>query len=861
MRKLIILLYLTLFCGILCLNAQGLQFHGSEKTIADRSSLAIPSVDKDVKNVTEYQLDFDIRNHNIHSPGTIFYLGNRHGKEDFTLNFHYDKSEDKATFIFARNGERTLFSATFPSIDIEEKLMHVCLKLDAASGKMSVAIGNQEKTFVYPGVKGKDIAPQLYFGMGNNIVECASFSIRNIRIIFDGIKTEIPLSERDGEVVHDSNGDKVGNVVNPKWLIIKSFSWQPVWKVYSRTPSGFAFDPFGQNFYSYNSDSLKSYAILPKEESIISLQGDSLPTRLGMNFFNGQTRKIIPYEIYHNALFAEIDPKSGKWKELAMSEPKAVWHHHAHAFRSKDNSLLLFGGYGNREYSGALIRYDLTTHSWDSIPLKGDRITPRFFTSMMMTPSQDTIYLYGGKGNAEGKQDLGIKYYYDFYLIDLKSKIVKKLWEQSPPQVDRVPARTLVRDPDGRHFYAMTYPEYRPHSSLQLYRINMADGSSIAVGDSIPIVSEEIATNVALYNNPMLERIYCVVQEFEKYGENTTTVYSISSPPVSAESVVSDTVEKSDKKRIFIWIACCLGAIIMVCVMLMILRRHGKHKPDNEAGELSESRPQTQSIPQPEPKSQPQSISLQSMPLPESEYPERNCISLFGPFSVRDAAGKDITYMFSRKLKLVFIYILLNTVSRNGVSSSELNSMFWADKEPDKVKNLRNVTLNKLRKSLSEMDGISLLYERGRFRIDLEESCYCDFREVWEISSSLRNTSFNKEQTDKLNSIFLHGNFLTDIEDPAFDYYRQRMEAYIVGYLTEMIEEDFAKGRYDSVNRLCRSLLKVDPLSETALSYSIKSCMASGRTAKARSIYETFSKDFLKTMGEDYTVAFEEFTD
>ena len=83
----------------------------------------------------------------------------------------------------------------------------------------------------------------------------------------------------------------------------------------------------------------------------------------------------------------------------------------------------------------------------------------------------------------------------------------------------------------------------------------------------------------------------------------------------------------------------------------------------------------------------------------------------------------------------------------------------------------------------------------------------------------------------------------------------------MVGYLTEMIEEDFAKGRYDSVNRLCRSLLKVDPLSETALSYSIKSCMASGKTAKARSIYETFSKDFLKTMGEDYTMAFEEFTD
>jgi hypothetical protein len=72
----------------------------------------------------------------------------------------------------------------------------------------------------------------------------------------------------------------------------------------------------------------------------------------------------------------------------------------------------------------------------------------------------------------------------------------------------------------------------------------------------------------------------------------------------------------------------------------------------------------------------------------------KNCISLFGTFTVTDKNGRDMTYMFSPKIRYIFIYILINSITKDGVLSSDMNSLFWPDKPDDKIKNLKNVTMN-----------------------------------------------------------------------------------------------------------------------------------------------------------------------
>lgn len=861
-RLFLSLIYMLMILTIDNVAAQGLQFHGNEKNIGGRSSLAIPTEMDEAKKVGIYELDFTMKNHNIHSPGNIFCIHNRFDSNSFALMFSYNASSDQATFIFAKIGERNLFSTAFNGSELPEKSMPIKLRIDKNSGLINIAIGSHGSTIPMPELKDSDFAPQLHFSMSRHIVESASFSIRDLKITADGNETIIPLTESIGETAHDSNGNAVGKVTQPYWLIRRSYYWEHVWTAYSVTPTGFAFDPWRQKIYSYNADSIKTFDLRTRQLTLLPLKGDSLPTRLGMNLLDEKTGHIVPYEVYGNAMFAEIDPASGEWHTLGETPVNAVWHHHASVHRKKDNTLLLFGGYGNRKYSNKLTRYNMTTCAWDTIQLKGDRIDPRFYTSMMLTPSEDTLYLYGGKGNHEGLQDLGTKYYYDFYMIDLKRRTVKKRWQQEAYADDRVPARTLIPDSDGEHFYAITYPEYRPHSSLQLYRINMADGTSTAVGDTIPLISEEIATNVALYSNPLFERIYCVVQQFEKYGQTTTSVYSIMAPPVSAAQLLGAEGDKRNPTRIAIISLALMAAAALTYIVIRRRKKLRRMQPskaavphqDSDLPPAAPAPPATAHAEETEREVTFIEDSINDLPT----LPDRNYISLFGPFSALDANGRSITHLFSPKLKLIFLYILLHTESRNGITSSDLNVTFWADKEPEKVKNLRNVTLNKLRKALADIDGISLVYEQGMFRIETASPYSTDIGRLYSLTARLSDAVPSADKTDEINSIIIKGKFLADTIDPIFDYFRQKMDSFMVKYLAAMIARCYKEGKYDLVRRLCYTMLETDPLSETALTYLIRVARATGRHDRARAVYQTFCRDYLKMMGEEYPHAFDD---
>ncbi len=48
-----------------------------------------------------------------------------------------------------------------------------------------------------------------------------------------------------------------------------------------------------------------------------------------------------------------------------------------------------------------------------------------------------------------------------------------------------------------------------------------------------------------------------------------------------------------------------------------------------------------------------------------------------------------MTYMFSPKIRHIFLYILINSITKDGVLSSDMNNLFWPDKPDDKIKNLK----------------------------------------------------------------------------------------------------------------------------------------------------------------------------
>ena len=71
--------------------------------------------------------------------------------------------------------------------------------------------------------------------------------------------------------------------------------------------------------------------------------------------------------------------------------------------------------------------------------------------------------------------------------------------------------------------------------------------------------------------------------------------------------------------------------------------------------------------------------------------------------------------MFSAKLKQVFCLILQYS-AEGGITSQRLSNVLWPGRPAANVKNSRGVTINNLRKALGELDGIELIYEKGRFK-------------------------------------------------------------------------------------------------------------------------------------------------
>lgn len=888
-RLLLLLISLLIASAIHNAYAQGLRFHGNETDIADRSGLTIPSPEDTPFPVNHLSVKFSIHVNNPSSSGFIFGITNKETGEMLNLMLRNTFSGDSVYISFAKEGERELCTSSFHTHDITARNIGIAAEIDKESDSGKISIDGKTHHVDKLGLAGKDFTPQLNFGLTRHIVETASVSISDLCIATDGSRREIPLKESDGTAVHDSKGKVAGLAYNPIWQINEAFHWRKIAEFKSPTPTGCAFDPVNRKFYSYNSDSITTFDANRLHIKKTPLKGDGkLPVRHGMNLYSTKTGMIYPYEIYYDDFSCEINPEEATWRLLAHTNDNKAIHHHAHILCNNDSATWIFGGYGDRKYFNKFVRFNLHTHRFDTIPLKGDGIPPRFFASMGATASGDTIYLYGGKGNKEGKQDLGVKYYYDLYLINLKDSTSKRLWRQTPPSKDMVPVRTLLPSTKEGCVYAMAYPEYRTHSSLQLYRISLSDGSRTAVGDSIPILSDEIATNAALYRPTGGDMIFCVVQEFEKEGATTTRIYSLAAPPVSEDEIIAMSGNGlREKTPIWIYIT-GISIICLITLAIIIIRRHrhcpksltanptdalaGPANPDPHESQIVQPI-QESSLPQEH--EQPYVIKNETSsdttfnpdtsthPIADEFLPnltDKNHISLFGPFLVTGESGRDITYMFSPKLKKMFIYILLYTVSRNGVTSSDLSSVFWADKEPDKVKNLRNVTLNKLRKVLSEMVGISLVYEQGLFRIDMTAEVGCDFLEIYRLSSSLHNFNPDNDKCRIINSILIKGKFLADTEDPIFDYFRQKIESYTIEYLAATIEYNFNHGKYDKARRLCNTLMKTDPISEVALEYGIKSCRAIGMNDKAMTIYSSFVKEYRRMMGEDYPHPIDKFS-
>ena len=676
-----------------------------------------------------------------------------------------------------------------------------------------------------------------------------TFAIRNLKLEGDRSHSyTFPLNENEGEEVHTSTGKVLGTVVNPVWLINGSYHWEKLFEYSFQTPSGITFEPDSQRLIIFSQDSLLTYNLLKRQPQKYSYS-NKLPVKLQLatHFMNTTDGKLYVYELNNlplgDATVAALDLNNQEWKQTGVAALPVQLHHHDGFWDETTGKYLVFGGFGNKRFNNTFLEYDIEGDRWDTLSYSGDRIIPRYFSGMAVNKNREHIYVFGGMGNESGEQSVGRNYLHDLYLLDRKQQSVRRLWQNASGH-RLVVARDMILTPDEKYIYALCYPEYLSDTYLQLYRLTVDDGTMKALGDSIPMRSEEIMTNANLYYNSLTHEYYCTTTEFDKKGHTVIRTYVLSAPPVSLDEIRSYGSRSSLEIR-WLWIMAGIGVLLLAGGVLFVRKKRGKQRNAVlESSSVLMSPPVGR-----EPDKSVQGKETLAKEDFESSLVRPNAVYLFGPFTVIDRNGRDITHLFSSRLRQVFIYILLHS-THNGVLSASLNEVFWPDKPDDKVKNLKGVTINQIRKNLAELDGVELVHDKGYFRLVFTD-CYCDYFRF----RTLKNA---EEVENELGILLMRGKFLDGMDAGMMDHFKQKVEEFLSSFLPLEIERLYQQHKYDAVIRFCNVLFRVDPVNELALAYGMHALNHTGSSQEAILQYSLFVREYRQMMNEEYSISYAE---
>lgn len=827
--------------------SQGLLFQANDKEIKERTSLQIFQEGEIPCFTKNFQLSFELSIRDFDTFGYVFLLKEDQGKTKYSFTYTYLDGEN-STFKFNTDGKENHYSLNLRNDALAYQWIPVSFAFDLQQDVLTIRIGDNEKKITSLGLKDT-FCPHLFFGRYDYILDMPTFAIRNLKLEGDRSHSyTFPLNENEGEEVHTSIGKVLGTVVNPVWLINGSYHWEKLFEYSFQTPSGITFEPDSQRLIIFSQDSLLTYNLLKRQPQKYSYS-NKLPVKLQLatHFMNTTDGKLYVYELNNlplgDATVAALDLNNQEWKQTGVAALPVQLHHHDGFWDETTGKYLVFGGFGNKRFNNTFLEYDIEGDRWDTLSYSGDRIIPRYFSGMAVNKNREHIYVFGGMGNESGEQSVGRNYLHDLYLLDRKQQSVRRLWQNASDH-RLVVARDMILTPDEKYIYALCYPEYLSDTYLQLYRLTVDDGTMKALGDSIPMRSEEIMTNANLYYNSLTHEYYCTTTEFDKKGHTVIRTYVLSAPPVSLDEIRSYGSRSSLEIR-WLWIMAGIGVLLLAGGVLFVRKKRGKQRNAVlESSSVLMSPPVGR-----EPDKSVQGKETLAKEDFESSLVRPNAVYLFGPFTVIDRNGRDITHLFSSRLRQVFIYILLHS-THNGVLSASLNELFWPDKPDDKVKNLKGVTINQIRKNLAELDGVELVHDKGYFRLVFTD-CYCDYFRF----RTLKNA---EEVENELGILLMRGKFLDGMDAGMMDHFKQKVEEFLSSFLPLEIERLYQQHKYDAVIRFCNVLFRVDPVNELALAYGMHALNHTGSSQEAILQYSLFVREYRQMMNEEYSTSYAE---
>lgn len=830
-RLKIIILFMT--CLPALSSAQGLKFVGMERPIEERTSYEVfVSQSPSFSNV--YSISFEML---IYPESEFGYIMRIRDPEDKSLiwNMSYDGKGEDIEIRINREYKYSLIIA-----DIKREKMRymqwydIVLTIDFLNDSLCLRVGDEKfYSKIEIGHKVKTVNPIITFGKSDHIIDVPSFAIRNLSVYEEykgGKKFFFPLDADRGTIVDNSDYTIQGRVENPVWIVEESMKWMHEATMTSSSIASTGYNIKEKTFYMISKDSVRLYNAdrrnYEKKKTI-----DQCPVDMysATSVVSPVDSCIYVYELYNDKRTSPISVarlnRNKRWEPLSTNQMDHHMHHHAPFFLEDSNQFVFFGGFGSLLYNGDFYGLDPVSHEWKKLwnNQQGGAdsgIFPRYFTSVGKSEDGRYLYVFGGMGNECGEQIVGRRYFYDLHRIDMNTGEMEKLWEVDWNEEDVVPVRNMYIH-DG-YMYVMCYPEYLTHSYLQLYCFSLKDGSHEIFSNKLPIFSDRINTNANMYYDKHFRKLFVTIQEFKDDISSTMKIYSLGFPPIKGVDRVTGIWVKRHRQTI-VWGALLLSVLAVVIAFVTV-----RYRRTSILENLSGNENKRRFVPQ----------------------EHVNSIQLFGDFKVIDPQGNDISNIFTSQQQMI-LFMLLKRYNENGMSSKRLSSILWPDKEEDKVKNSRGVAINNLRKSLSHLNGISLIFNDGRYRIEVEDGLYCDYLK---ILPALEGKESNLDET--LLVLAKGGKFLSLVTDPVFDAFKEKVENRIIDLLHSEIEKYFDAKDYRAVVEIAEMLSVADSLDEMALRYKVSAFKRMKMNEEARMCYSKFVSEYRVLYGQDYAVEY-----
>lgn len=795
------------------MSAQGLMFLHPKNMIDKRTSYQVFSQFSPTFH-RQMTIDFQMKILMRDNLGYIFRVIDKDGSKIYNLFLDLYAAND---FELNDEGIRKLIVSKYdPSLLPDNRWFHVKINFNLDAKKIAMTISGHRKEVNCPDLPAK-IKPDIWFGRSDYLIDVPAICIKDLVIAGDTKKFLFPLNETHGSKVFDQNGNLTGHVSNPYWIMNDSYHWKMIKHMSQKLHAGVSFDKRNSHIYYFSASGLQDLNLSTKRVTYKHYASPCpININLGMNFLDTQLNKLYAYEVFQtdkpeNApSVASLDLQSMTWHSECNTQLPTQRHHHGTFFDARTGRHLIFGGFGSMTYSDELVSYNIKTHRWKTHRLKGS-IPHRYFISM--GSKGRWIYLFGGMGNSSGSQTVGRKYFYDLYRIDTISHTIHKMWQvQWKESENMVPVRNMIID--GEYFYTLCYSEFLSHSHLRLFKFNLNNGDYQIIGDSIPIQSDQIATNANLYLDDRTERMIATIQEFKDDASSTLKIYSINMPPISTAEY-KELSKEPRQTSVMIWI---FGIVIAagITTAILIYFRKKKHPADNSL--------------------------IITVRRQDTHAP--NTVYVFGTFAAFNHKNKDISYMFTSKLRELFCLLL---ACPNGISSKTLGSLLWGDKSPEKIKNLRSVTISHLRKVLTEIDGVSVVYKNNVFLLKTNENFHCDYLTLSKILEEE-----NRPSDEQLIDILGRGKFLQDMSQSSLDTIKADMDNRLLPLLTGRMKTAFDTEEYKSAIRYAQIVKYYDPLDETALKFHVKALKKLGLNVEAQEVTHLFEKEYRNVYGNPY---------